>query len=50
MIGIVPVLTVRQFDFTWRAIIALMIAYSAFLAEIFRAGIQAVERGQIEAA
>lgn len=42
--------TVRQFDFTWRAIIALMIAYSAFLAEIFRAGIEAVDKGQIEAA
>lgn len=43
-------MTVRQFDFTWRAIIALMIAYSAFLAEIFRAGIEAVDRGQVEAA
>lgn len=42
--------TVRQFDFTWRAIIALMIAYSAFLAEIFRAGIEAVDEGQVEAA
>lgn len=42
--------TVRQFDFTWRAIIALMIAYSAFLAEIFRAGIEAVDKGQVEAA
>ena len=40
----------RNFDFTWRAIIALTICYSAFLAEIFRAGIQAVDRGQIEAA
>lgn len=43
-------LTVRQFDFTWRAIVALMIAYSAFLAEVFRAGIEAVDKGQIEAA
>jgi ABC-type amino acid transport system permease subunit len=34
----------------WRAIIALTLAYSAFLAEIFRAGLQAVDRGQIEAA
>jgi len=48
--GLVGELTVRQFDFTWRAIIALMIAYSAFLAEVFRAGIEAVEEGQIEAA
>ncbi|WP_424983901.1 amino acid ABC transporter permease [Maritalea sp. S77] len=43
-------MTVRMFDFTWRAIIALTISYSAFLAEIFRAGIEAVDRGQIEAA
>ncbi len=41
---------VRQFDFTWRAIIALTIGYSAFIAEIFRAGIEAVPRGQVEAA
>ncbi|MGX9418181.1 amino acid ABC transporter permease [Vibrio sp. RC27] len=42
--------TVRDFDFTWRAIFALMIGYSAFIAEIFRAGIEAVSRGQVEAA
>ena len=30
--------------------IALTVAYSAFLAEIFRAGLQAVDKGQIEAA
>ena len=47
---IVPTLSIRQFDFTWRAIIALMLAYSAFLAEIFRAGLEAIDRGQIEAA
>ncbi|MBU1175523.1 MAG: amino acid ABC transporter permease [Alphaproteobacteria bacterium] len=45
-----PALSVRQLDFTWRAIIALMLAYAAFLAEIFRAGLEAVDRGQIEAA
>lgn len=33
-----------------RAIIALSITYSAFLAEIFRAGIQSVDTGQMEAA
>ncbi|MGH6933838.1 MAG: amino acid ABC transporter permease [Dongiaceae bacterium] len=33
-----------------RGIIALSIGYSAYMAEIFRAGINAVERGQIEAA
>jgi His/Glu/Gln/Arg/opine family amino acid ABC transporter permease subunit len=40
----------RDFSLLWRAVIALMLAYSAFLAEIFRAGLQAVDRGQIEAA
>jgi polar amino acid transport system permease protein len=49
-IGLASPLTVRNFDFTWRAIFALMVCYSAFLAEIFRAGIEAVPRGQIEAA
>lgn len=43
-------LTVRNFDLTWRAIVALMVCYSAFLAEIFRAGIEAVDKGQVEAA
>lgn len=42
--------TIRQFDFAWRAILALTICYSAFIAEIFRAGIDAVPQGQIEAA
>lgn len=39
----------RDFPLLWRAVIALMLAYSAFLAEIFRAGIQSVDKGQIEA-
>ncbi len=34
----------------WRAIIALGLGYAAFEAEIFRAGIQSIERGQHEAA
>jgi polar amino acid transport system permease protein len=42
--------SVRQFDFVWRAILALAICYSAFISEIFRAGIEAVDRGQVEAA
>lgn len=33
-----------------RAIIALAVTYGAFLAEIFRAGIQSIEHGQMEAA
>ncbi len=33
-----------------RVIVALVIAYSAFLAEIFRAGIESIDRGQMEAA
>ena len=49
-LGWMPQLTVRNFDLTWRAIIALTVCYSAFLAEVFRAGIEAVPRGQIEAA
>lgn len=48
--GLIGKMTVRGFDFTWRAIIALTISYSAFIAEILRAGIEAVDRGQIEAA
>ena len=43
-------MTVRQMDFTVRVILALSIGYSAFLAEIFRGGIQSIERGQMEAA
>lgn len=41
---------VRDLDFTARAIIALTVGYSAFIAEIFRAGIQSIGRGQLEAA
>jgi polar amino acid transport system permease protein len=48
-LGFEPVST-RDVSLLWRAIIALTIAYSAFIAEVFRAGLQAVESGQIEAA
>jgi polar amino acid transport system permease protein len=41
---------VRNFDFTTRAIVALTVGYSAFIAEIFRAGIQSIGIGQMEAA
>lgn len=43
-------ITTRDIPLLWRAVFALMLAYSAFLAEIFRAGLQAVDIGQIEAA
>ncbi|MBV8665598.1 MAG: amino acid ABC transporter permease [Burkholderiaceae bacterium] len=48
--GWIDQIEVRDFSLTWRAIIALTISYSAFLAEVFRAGLQAVDHGQIEAA
>ena len=40
----------RDFPLIARAVLALTLAYSAFLAEIFRAGLQAVDKGQTEAA
>ena len=43
-------LNVRDIPFVVRGIIALAISYGAFSSEIFRAGIQSIERGQIEAA
>jgi len=48
--GAMDRIVVRDFSLMWRAIIALTIGYAAFIAEIFRAGIQAVDEGQIEAA
>lgn len=41
---------IRDFDFKWRAIIALSFGYGAFEAEVIRAGIQSISRGQMEAA
>ena len=40
----------RSVSMNLRAVVALSITYGAFLAEIFRAGIQSVGRGQMEAA
>jgi polar amino acid transport system permease protein len=48
--GLMQELVVRQFDFVARAILALSIGYSAFISEIFRAGIQSIEKEQTEAA
>lgn len=40
----------RDFPLLWRAVLALVIAYSAFISEVFRAGFASVPVGQIEAA
>jgi polar amino acid transport system permease protein len=40
----------RDFSLMWRAILALTLSYSAFIAEVFRAGFQSVARGQTDAA
>ncbi|MDP9589177.1 amino acid ABC transporter permease [Shinella sumterensis] len=48
--GVMEPMLVRDLSLMWRAIIALMIGYSAFIAEVFRAGIQSVDKGQVEAA
>ncbi len=48
-LGFDPMRT-RDLSMMWKAILALTIGYSAFIAEVFRAGIQSVEPGQIEAA
>lgn len=40
----------RDFPLLWRAVLALVLAYSSFLAEVFRAGLQSINEGQIEAA
>ena len=40
----------RDLSLLWRAILALCIGYSAFISEVFRAGILSVDPGQIEAA
>ena len=45
----VPVIGIRLPDFP-AAVVAFALNYAAYFAEIFRAGIQAVDRGQYEAA
>lgn len=43
-------LTLQQVDMSARATAGLAIGYAAFEAEVFRAGIQSIEKGQMEAA
>ncbi|PMF98769.1 amino acid ABC transporter permease [Vibrio breoganii] len=45
-----PTLMDISLDHYWAGVIALSIAESAFMAEVFRGGIQAIHRGQHEAA
>jgi len=45
-----PEARTRDFPLIWRAILALVLGYGAFIAEVFRAGLLSVEAGQIEAA
>lgn len=47
---IFTVITTKDISMNSRAIIALAVTYGAYLAEIFRAGIQSIARGQMEAA
>jgi polar amino acid transport system permease protein len=42
--------SIRSIQFEFRVILALTLAYSAFMSEIFRAGIESIDRGQMEAA
>jgi polar amino acid transport system permease protein len=48
--GLIGAVKSRSFDFATRAVIALTLGYGAFIAEIFRAGIESVDKGQAEAA
>ena len=45
-----PALATRDLSLMARAILALALAYAAFIAEVFRAGIQSVPAGQVDAA
>lgn len=48
--GLMPAISVRDFGFEWRAILALTAGYSAFIAEVVRGGIDSVPKAQSEAA
>lgn len=43
-------INIQQVDMSARAIAGLALGYAAFEAEVFRAGIQSIEKGQMEAA
>jgi polar amino acid transport system permease protein len=43
-------ITIQQVDMSARATAGLALGYAAFEAEVFRAGIQSIEKGQMEAA
>ena len=43
-------INIQQVDMSGRAIAGLAMGYAAFEAEVFRAGIQSIEKGQMEAA
>jgi polar amino acid transport system permease protein len=47
--GWIDRLDIRKVDFTARAVLALTLGYSAFIGEIFRSGIQSIEKDQTEA-
>lgn len=49
-LGLLAPVEVRSLNFTVRAVLALTLGYAAFIAEIFRAGIESLPRGQVEAA
>lgn len=48
--GLISTFESRNFSFATRAVLALTLGYAAFIAEIFRAGIESVDKGQVEAA
>jgi polar amino acid transport system permease protein len=48
--GIMTEISIRQVDFTARAVLALAIGYGAFISEIIRAGIESIGKEQKEAA